>query len=124
MHWEEGISNEDLLARIALAKSTLMGWFDYNAAHPTGTNRNLLYREFPRYHVWRNKRWETRKEGRVIARMYVAFPSQGGVYYIRLLLTERRGVVSFEALRTVDGQLSRTFREACRQLGIIDDDNE
>lgn len=56
--------------------------------------------------------------------MYVTFPSQGEVYHIRLVLTERRGMVSFEDPRTVVRLLCHTFCKAAGHLGIIYDNNE
>jgi len=35
-----------------------------------------------------------------------------------------QGATSFESLRTVDGVICPTFHEACRKLGLLEDDNE
>lgn len=121
--WEEGMTDEQLRARLAAAKSPLMAWFEYNAQHHHGDHRNLLFRQFPTFFVWLSPRWVPRQRGNVIARVYVAYPSQGEVFYIRLLLTERRGVISFEDLRTVDDVLCDTFREAARRLGMVEDNS-
>ena len=45
-------------------------------------------------------------------------------FYLRLLLTAIKGSTSFEHLRTVDGHLKSTFKEACIALGLLADDNE
>jgi hypothetical protein len=41
-----------------------------------------------------------------------------------MLLTAVPGATSFEYLRTVDGVLHPTFKEACQQLGLLNDDAE
>jgi hypothetical protein len=40
------------------------------------------------------------------------------------LLTKVKGVVSFEALRTVNGVVPDTFKSACIALGLYDLDDE
>ena len=39
-----------------------------------------------------------------------------------MLLVRVAGAQSFEVLRTVDGQLCHTFREAARRRGLLADD--
>ena len=56
--------------------------------------------------------------------MYYAHPSAGERFYLRLLLTAVKGATSFEHLRTFQGVLRPTFREACIAYGLTDDDNE
>lgn len=41
-----------------------------------------------------------------------------------MLLTKVRGPTSFEALRTVNGVLFNSFRDACKEYGLLDDDKE
>ena len=56
--------------------------------------------------------------------MYYAHPSAGERFYLRLLLTVVPGATSFEDLRTHQGTLYPTFREACIAYGLLEDDNE
>ena len=56
--------------------------------------------------------------------MYYAHPSSGERFYLRLLLTCVKGATSFEDLRTFDGVLYPTFREACIAQGLLEDDQE
>jgi hypothetical protein len=56
-----------------------------------------------------------------------ALVDQGELFckvYVRLLLTAVKGATSFEHLRTVNGDLKPTFKEACIALGLLSDDNE
>eukprot|EP00795_Rhopilema_esculentum_P011839 gene11839-2373_t len=56
--------------------------------------------------------------------MYQVQPSDPQRYALRLLLLHCRGPTSFEDLRTVDGELLETFKDAARALGLKDDDAE
>ena len=54
--------------------------------------------------------------------MRAASPSQGERYYVRMLLVQVRGALSFEHLRTVNGRLCASFKEACMLRGFLEDD--
>ena len=45
-------------------------------------------------------------------------------FALRLLLLHRKGVTSFEHLRTIDGQLHDSFKDAARAMGLLEDDTE
>lgn len=46
------------------------------------------------------------------------------MWYLRLLLTKAHGPTSFEALKTVNGIKYLTFKDACQNFGLLDDDHE
>ncbi|OJA14933.1 hypothetical protein AZE42_13820 [Rhizopogon vesiculosus] len=56
--------------------------------------------------------------------MYAASPNAGERFYLRLLLTVIKGATSYENLRTVDGTVCNTFKDACQLRGLLDDDGE
>ncbi|KAG1501484.1 hypothetical protein G6F53_011072 [Rhizopus delemar] len=56
--------------------------------------------------------------------MYYCTPTAGERFFLRLLLTVVRGPTSFESLKTVNGVVYSTFREACQALHLIEDDQE
>ena len=56
--------------------------------------------------------------------MYTCSPYGGDRYYLRLLLTIIPGAQSFQQLRTVAGTVYSTFKEACRALGLIENNQE
>src|SRR6202050_3360675 len=72
----------------------------------------------------KKKKWTLRQQGFAIGRMYFASPSSGEHFYLRTLLTIVKGATSFEDLHTVDGVLCPTFKEACKQRGLLHDDKE
>jgi hypothetical protein len=51
-------------------------------------------------------------------------PSASKRYFLRTLLTKVKGVVSFEALRTINDVVHDTFKSACIALGLYDLDDE
>jgi hypothetical protein len=51
-------------------------------------------------------------------------PSEGERYYLRILLTHVKGPTSFDNLKTVNGYICNTFKEACIHLGLLQDDAE
>jgi len=51
-------------------------------------------------------------------------PTQGELYYLRILLYNVPGPTSYEDLRTYDGTVCCMFQEACRYRGLIETDNE
>ncbi|WOH00400.1 hypothetical protein DCAR_0519759 [Daucus carota subsp. sativus] len=59
-----------------------------------------------------------------IGRLSYTHHSSGEVWYLRMLLTKVRGPTSFEHLRTVNGVVCQTFRDACKEYGLLDDDKE
>jgi len=98
--------------------------------------RTLLYSEVPKYYIWNNSRkiFSRRKQGPLVegqnnihssealGRVYNVHPNNAECYYLRLLLHTIRGPTSFEALRTIDGVVCETYREACYKLGLLEND--
>ncbi|KAI9116938.1 hypothetical protein K1719_011937 [Acacia pycnantha] len=73
----------------------------------------------------RDKRiWKLRERGFSVGRLGHCTPSQGELYYLRLLLTKVRGAKHYASIRTVNNVVYPTFREACYALGLLDDDKE
>jgi hypothetical protein len=105
--------------------STLLAYFKLNQTDALA--QTLLYQEIPQHFTWNatKKKWRgRRKRGFAIGRMYLAHTNSGERFYLRLLLTHVHGATSFEHLRTVDGVLYGSFKEACRVLGLLQDDGE
>lgn len=106
-------------------RTTLTAWFAANEACAEG--RHLLYNQFPKHYVWKsNRTWSARVSGEsgTVGRMYMVSPAEGERFYLRLLLHHVPGAQSYEHLRTVDGQLLESFREAAVALGVAEGDHE
>jgi hypothetical protein len=86
--------------------------------------RKLLYKEMPEYYRWISgkKLWQRRKKKGQIGRIVYAHPAEGERYFLRVLLNHVRGPTSFEDLKTVEGIICPTFREACEKRGLIETD--
>ncbi|CAM1299818.1 Uncharacterised protein r2_g976 [Pycnogonum litorale] len=103
--------------------------------------KTLLYPEVPSYFTWNatKKEWKARCQGKVtqvsvpgfegpiqkstmIGRMYTVHPNHQECFFLRTLLHTVRGPTSFESLRTVNGTVCTTYREACFRLGLLEDD--
>ncbi|KAG6717889.1 hypothetical protein I3842_04G122900 [Carya illinoinensis] len=96
-------ANEDLINVLnsdRSAKSMLTEFFALNQVDENA--RTLLYKEFPEFYVWSQQYKE---------------------YYLRILLNHVRGPLSFEDLRTVDGVVAPTFREAATMHGLLQRDS-
>ena len=102
------------------------GYFADKTIRPHGYL--LKYIDYPQFYKWEDKKWIRRSSKApllpVVGRMHYVHFKQRERYYLRVLLNHRSGATSFEDLRTVDGVVCKTFRDACVQLGILSDDVE
>lgn len=116
--------------------STLMAFFELCQTDVFA--RTLFYNEVPSYYVWNKskKMFTRRKKGTIlrdqpgirksdaIGRIYTVHPNNFECYYLRMLLHNIRGPQNFDELKTVNGKLFSTFREACIELGLLENDNQ
>ena len=82
----------------------------------------------------KNKSFERRKQGKsvdgqptifkdiMIERLYTIHPNQHECYFLRLLLVNVPGPTSFEYLRTVNGTIHDTYRSACQDINLLEND--
>ncbi|XP_062817668.1 uncharacterized protein LOC134293583 [Anolis carolinensis] len=97
--------------------------------------RTLLYPEVPKYYTWNASRkvFSKRKQGmsvsghdavasEALGRVYTVHPNNAECFFLRILLHTVRGPMSFAFLKTVNGEVCNTFREACQKLGLLEDD--
>jgi hypothetical protein len=119
----ENINN--IITREGTNRSMLTAYFEANNLHEKA--RGILYRDFPEHYTWQKseKIWQERKRKSIfqVGRIVAAHPAEGERYYLRVLLNHVQGTTSFEDLRTVDGKLMPTFREAAEKRGLIETDN-
>ena len=106
--------------------TTLTAFFKLNEENENA--HQYLYHEIPEHYTFdkQAKKWNPRLRatGPIIGRLYQVQPSDPQRFALRLLLLHRRGVTSFEDLRTVDGLLCDTLRDAARAMGLLEDDSE
>ncbi|GFQ72534.1 ATP-dependent DNA helicase [Trichonephila clavata] len=57
-----------------------------------------------------------------LGRLYTVHPNNAECFYLRLLLINVRGPTSFQELKTVNGHVCATFREACQKLNLLEND--
>ncbi|XP_025692828.1 uncharacterized protein [Arachis hypogaea] len=119
--------NESLVEAVAKAtvkESMFLGWFAANKTNAEA--RKLTYNEFPSKFVWKSslRAWEPRKSHQVIGRMIFVPPSSGELYYLRLLLNIVKGPTTYADIRTYNGVIYSSFRDACYARGLLDDDKE
>jgi hypothetical protein len=98
--------------------------------------QTLLYHQMPSYYTWNNNQWSRRKRGSeveghpdirfdtALGRVFTVHPTQQECFFLRMLLHEVTGPASFEHLRTVDGHVCATYREACFKRGLLEDDTQ
>ncbi len=137
VYFREG---EQVEAAMKGRETRLMQWFEANKRYPDA--RRTKYFEFPQYFTWSQaeKVWKPRAKLRrskgssnydfsgpgeqVIRRMYTVSPRERERYFLRLLLLHVGGATSFDDVRTVDGVVCSSFREACVLRGLLADDDE
>ena len=109
----EVVSNE------FLRRTMLTQWFEANKQYPEA--RTLTYLEFPSKWRWMQDRraWEPRCLGGKIGRIYYVHPSVGERYYLRMLLMTVKGATCFEDVRTYEGIIYETFKQACNARGLL-----
>ncbi|XP_044575241.1 uncharacterized protein LOC123259044 [Cotesia glomerata] len=122
-------------------KTTLTEFFELcNCADDFGAfARTLFYSQIPRYFTWaQTKQWLPRKQGSLVTvdacpnlfksnaleRVFTVNPRQTECFYLRLLLVNVTGPLSFQDIRKVNGQQYTTYKDACLALGLLEDDNQ
>ncbi len=120
--FKAGENLNDVLARENASKSMLTEYFVANQEHEWA--RDILYKDFPARFTWqRTKYWKKRTLCPQVGRIVSAYPAKGERYFLRVLLNHVPGSKSFEDLKTMDGVLCDTFREAAERKGLVEADN-
>ncbi|XP_076052787.1 uncharacterized protein LOC143032201 [Oratosquilla oratoria] len=85
----------------------------------------LYYSQLPFHYIYNAQKaiWEERV-GRTysLGRIRAVTTKTVELFYLRLLLTHKKGPKSFEDLRTIDGVMYETNREAVKALGLLSDE--
>ena len=101
-----------------------LAWFEANKIYPLG--KNLTYCEYPRFFVWMADRreWKPRKNGLSIGRLTYIPAGSGELYYLRLLLSYQNGCCNYDSIKTINGFIHQTYKEACYAMRLLADDKE
>lgn len=106
----------------------LTAFFQLNVRDPNANQ--YTYKEIP-HKYWYNaqtKQWTERVDleqgSRVIPRMAFMTPYNGELFYLKLLLLHVRGPTSFEYLKTVNGRVYDTFKQAARALNLVENNRQ
>ncbi|XP_071695348.1 uncharacterized protein [Rutidosis leptorrhynchoides] len=113
-----------LLKRESIKETMFTQWFELNKQDDF--SRTLTYAKLTKHYVWNQdaKMWTPRKLRTSISRIVYSNPASGERYYLRMLLNIVKGPRSFGEIRTVDGFLHPTFKDACFAYGLVNDDRE
>ena len=108
--------------------TTLLAFFKFNSTNEAA--RSIKYQDFPKFCTFSDNSWHWRKLQkndecpRTIGRINAASPAQGERFFLRMMLTHTTGATCYKDLKQVDGIQYDTFKEACKALGLLDDDSE
>lgn len=107
-----------------LQRTMLMEWFVANRSHLSA--RSLTYCDFPTKWTWvgNKKQWIPNTSSYRIGRIYYVHPTTGELYSLRMLLMIVKGAKSYADVRTYNGIVYETFKEACAARGLLGDDLE
>ena len=121
--FDESADTDEVLQTTQATKLTQ--WFAYNARNHDSLQST--YVQFPETFRWDHGAWVRRQrqhgEG-TIGRVYWVSPRAGEKYFLRVLLHHVQGATGFEDMRTVEGTLCPTYRDACVKRGLLQDDAE
>jgi hypothetical protein len=116
----------DVVSNPTVKRSMFLQWMELNATDSFA--RTLKYVQIPQHYVWirKTRQWKRRSpnSGGSIGRITYVPPSLGSCYYLRILLNHVVGPQSFKEIRKVNGKDCETYKEACFELGLLDDDKE
>ncbi|GFW18545.1 ATP-dependent DNA helicase [Trichonephila clavipes] len=113
VHLENGqrvyFTADNVRARALVPPATTLTAF-YSLCQDDIFAKTLLYSEVPKFYT------------DALGRLYTVHPNNTECFYLRLLLINIRGPISFQDLRTVNGQLCATYRQACQELNLLEND--
>ncbi|KAF7820696.1 uncharacterized protein G2W53_026151 [Senna tora] len=114
----------DDVSNASLKETKFLVWFEVNNIHLI--TRELTYAQILTKFVFKTdvRKWCVRKIVHSICHLYYVALGLGELHYLRVLLTFVKGPTSFEDIRTINGVLHPTFKDARYAMGMSDDDKE
>jgi len=115
---------DSVFSKAGKMTTKFLAWMDFNKNNEESIM--YCYHEFPMEYTWNREHKEWRKRGnggkKAIGRVYHVPPRTGETYYLRILLNHVKGPTCYEDIRTVNGVLYPSFKEACYSMGLLDDE--
>lgn len=104
--------------------SKLEAYFEANKLYAEA--RQFTYTQLPEKFTWKADqfRWKFRERGLALGRLTDIHASAGEIFYLRMMLMHSKGATSYSDLRTVNGIVYSTFKEACDAFDILKDDRQ
>ncbi|XP_023641963.1 uncharacterized protein LOC111831563 [Capsella rubella] len=127
-YYDENEDIEEVLERVANQDSMFMAWLTLNRIDAVGKDgkraRDCTYAEIPAYFTWdgKNKQWKKRKRGFSLGRIHYVPRKLEDVYFLRVLINIVKGPTSYDDIKTYNGVVYKSYKEACFARGIISDD--
>ena len=106
-------------------KTMLLGWFDLNKEDSFA--RSIKYANLPESYSWNisSKKWIPRKKAaKVVGRIINVSPKDSERFFLKLILNRIPGATCYEDLRTHEGVIYRTYREAAIAMGATESSEE
>ncbi|POS88240.1 hypothetical protein EPUL_000064 [Erysiphe pulchra] len=98
--FSSNMTEQQIEMAVQTQSSAFIDWMEYNDAH--ADSRDLLYSNIPMHYTYvKHRGWHMRRKGHTIGRLPVAVPRQGEHFYLRSLLTVKRGARSYRDLAHV-----------------------
>ena len=130
--FEKNASRDELKEQTDTLKlSVLESWFQLNKDAKNGLNTDepsplsLTYAEALEFYTIKEKtnEWIKKKRGKkTIGYLHMPNNTTSELWYLSTLLRFKKGVTSFEELRTYNGVVCPSFHQACVMNGLINDE--
>ncbi|KRH33055.2 hypothetical protein GLYMA_10G096000v4 [Glycine max] len=124
VYWTDDQQIGEVLSKNTIKESMFTAWMHSNKIYSYGWD--LTYHQYISRFVYvaRKRCWQPRKQGNTIGRLMWVPPSAGELFYLRMMLSTAKGAQSYSDIRTVNGLVYHTFREACFAKGFLGSDQE
>uniref|UniRef100_A0A0R0JLL6 ATP-dependent DNA helicase n=1 Tax=Glycine max TaxID=3847 RepID=A0A0R0JLL6_SOYBN len=124
VYWTDDQQIGEVLSKNTIKESMFTALMHSNKIYSYG--RDITYHQYISRFVYvaRKRCWQPRKQGNTIGRLIWVPPSVGELFYLRMMLFTAKGAQSYSDIRTINGVVYPTFREACFAKGFLGSDQE